>query len=442
MSGEQLGVPTPSSGDRLAGIEGLRAIAAGSIVVVHVWAFSMATGVRAGDGRWTGHAVSTLSGGVTLFFTLSGFLLYRPFAAAIADGLPSLSIRRYLQNRALRILPAYWVILGVTGLLFGAAYIRDAHGHTSVSRFQNPVDLLQAAFLVQDDHPSTVTIGIGPAWSLAVEVVFYCVLPLLVIGVAHACRSVESRRRRVAILLVPPLVLLCVGLSGKLAEAVLSPGAPRWDADWHSVLERSFWVQADLFSFGMVVAVVHAQVTGGYLTISRTVRRLLVGGGLVILLPSAWRMHEREFSYTLLNTGEALAMALLLAALILPGARSRPAALRLLESRAFVAAGVVSYSVFLWHVPLIEWLRKEGLTFDGGALALLGNLVVVGTVTGVLSALTYRYVEAPALRRKRSTRVTAISEAGAHETPVRRRDSMSAKTGEVVSVTTLTVVGS
>jgi len=418
MSGDRAGVPMPSTGYRLAGIEGLRAIAAASIVVVHVWAFSMASGVRVGDGRWTGHLVSTLSGGVTLFFTLSGFLLYRPFAAAIADGLPRPSVRRYLRNRALRIVPAYWVILAVTGLLFGAAYIRDAQGHTSVGRLHNPLDVVQSAFLVQDYHPSTVTIGIGPAWSLAVEVVFYCVLPLLVIGVAFACRSVTSRRRRVAILLVPPLVLLCVGLSGKLAEAVLSPGAPGWDADWHSVLERSFWVQADLFSFGMVVAVVHAQVSGGYLTVSSTVRRALVAAGLIVLLPSALRMHEREFSYTLLNTGEALAMALLLAALVLPGARTRPVALRVLESRAFVAAGVVSYSVFLWHVPLIEWMKKEGLTVDGGTLGFLVNLLVVGAVTGMLSAFSYRYVEAPALRRKRSTRVPVPSKGAPAEVDV------------------------
>jgi peptidoglycan/LPS O-acetylase OafA/YrhL len=396
----------PSAGYRLAGIEGLRAIAAGSIVVTHVWAFSM-VGSRYGDGRWTGHALSTLSGGVTLFFTLSGFLLYRPFAAAIADGRRLPSIRNYLTNRVLRIAPGYWAILAVTGLLFGAAYIRNPQGRTHVGRFEGPLDLFQSAFLLQDYRPGTVTTGIGPAWSLAVEVVFYAFLPLLVLGVSRACRSVESRRRRVSLLLMPPLVLLGVGLSGKLAEALLSPGPPGWDANWHSVLERSFWVQADLFSFGMVVAVLSTQVS-----IGGTMRRFLVAAGLAILIPASWLMHEREFSYTLLNTVEALAMAMLLAALILPGA-TRSRSLRVLESRPFVALGVVSYSVFLWHVPLIEWLRKEGLTFDGGSLAFAGNLVIVGALTFALSALSYRFVEAPALRRKRSTRATGTASSAA-----------------------------
>jgi peptidoglycan/LPS O-acetylase OafA/YrhL len=358
-----------------------------------------------GDGRWTGHALSTLSGGVTLFFTLSGFLLYRPFAAAIAAGVPTPSLRRYLQNRGLRIIPAYWAILAATGLLFGAAYVRDSTGHTSVERFHDVFQFAQAALLLQDYHPRTVTIGIGPAWSLAVEVAFYCFLPLLVLAVAFACRSVASRRKRVRLLLVPPFVFLTLGLSGKLTEALLSPGAPGWDANWHSVLERSFWVQADLFSFGMVAAVVHAQVSADLWVVGAAARRAMAAAGVSILLPAAWLMHEREFGYTLLNTLEAFAMALLLAALILPGAARRPIAMRLLESRPLVAAGVASYSVFLWHVPLIEWMKKHGLTFDGGARAFGANLLVVGVVTGVLSALSYRYVEAPALRLKRRSSV-------------------------------------
>ena len=79
----------PSTTPRLQGIEGLRAIAAGSIVLVHIWAFSSPEDEVLAAGSKLGDAISTLSVGVTLFFTLSAFLLYRPFAAAIArDGKP------------------------------------------------------------------------------------------------------------------------------------------------------------------------------------------------------------------------------------------------------------------------------------------------------------------------------------------------------------------
>jgi peptidoglycan/LPS O-acetylase OafA/YrhL len=48
----------------------MRAIAAGTIVLVHVWAFSSPSGAVPGAGDWRGDAISTLSVGVTLFFTL------------------------------------------------------------------------------------------------------------------------------------------------------------------------------------------------------------------------------------------------------------------------------------------------------------------------------------------------------------------------------------
>jgi peptidoglycan/LPS O-acetylase OafA/YrhL len=70
----------------------------------------------------------------------------------------------------------------------------------------------------------------------------------------------------------------------------------------------------------------------------------------------------------------------------------------------FVAVGAASYSLFLWHYPVIEWLREQGLTVDGGWGALAFNFVLVAIVAGGLSALTYRYVESTALQHKRRGR--------------------------------------
>src|SRR5437763_9964844 len=116
MSGNA--APLPSSGFRLGGIEGLRAVAASSIVLLHVWSASSAT---KSTPNWVGDAVSSLSAGVTLFFTLSGFLLYRPFADGIVRGESDLRIRAYLWNRFLRVAPAYWFILLFVSLVLGEA---------------------------------------------------------------------------------------------------------------------------------------------------------------------------------------------------------------------------------------------------------------------------------------------------------------------------------
>ena len=58
-----------------------------------------------------------------------------------------------------------------------------------------------------------------------------------------------------------------------------------------------------------------------------------------------------------------------------------------------------NYSLFLWHEPPQRLLHERGLTLDGSG-GFVVNMVVLGVLSGLLSALTYRYVERPALRRK------------------------------------------
>jgi len=100
----------------------------------------------------------------------------------------------------------------------------------------------------------------------------------------------------------------------------------------------------------------------------------------------------------------ACACALLLALVVLPDRESRRPIVRALQSRPMVAGGLASYSVYLWHVPVILFLIKHDVSRAGGADAFFLNLTMVATITGVLAWLTYVYVEKPALRRKsRST---------------------------------------
>jgi peptidoglycan/LPS O-acetylase OafA/YrhL len=76
---------------------------------------------------------------------------------------------------------------------------------------------------------------------------------------------------------------------------------------------------------------------------------------------------------------------------------------RLLEHPLPVAVGVASYSLFLWHFPIIYWLQAHHALLAGWA-GLPANIAITAVVAGTLSALTYRFVERPALKRKRPTR--------------------------------------
>jgi peptidoglycan/LPS O-acetylase OafA/YrhL len=393
---------TPSSGLRLPGVEGARAIAAGSILVSHVWLFASPDGLKAYLGPLQSVAPD-LDYGVVLFFTLSGFLLYWPFAAAILRRTDAPNSIRYFRNRALRILPAYWVILLVTSVVLQSALRSDGtHG-----ALFDPLLLGQSLLFIQHYDPDQIVTGIGPAWSLNVEVVFYLLLPLLgLVGM----RLHRRGRDPVAAALIPALILLIMGLAGKgIAAYVVPPVRPfgGYATDWHSVIERSFLCQADLFAFGMALGVARVLWEDGKLRLP-TWWRLPAGVAATATLASVavWATNGHEhLSYSPWNTVVALVFAVLLSLVVL-GTRtngSSPVLVRSLEWRPLVGIGVVSYGVFLWHGPLILVLRDWGLTFPGQA-GFLANLAIIGSVTVLLSIVTYRLVEEPCLRRRARSR--------------------------------------
>jgi peptidoglycan/LPS O-acetylase OafA/YrhL len=353
--------------------------------------------------------MSNLSLGVTLFFTLSGFLLYRPFAAAVLRGRPMPSLKPYFGNRALRLLPAYWVILVVVAATANNELGLVSGDHPAfLAAFVHPRRLIESALLVQSFSPHSLLTGIGPAWSLVVEVCFYLALPVLtMLALRIASESSPPARRRLAAL-VPPLLLLILGLSGKAiaAWAVLpGPGStdPGFDPDWHSVIVRSILCQADLFSFGMILAILHVQNEDRQLHLPRRWRPLTAAVALPLIYGAIRLMHDGQLNYTPTNTVVALGMTLLLALVVVQpgGGRRRRLTLHgVLEARPLVAIGLASYSLYLWHHPLLHWLIAHHLTLYGRA-GMLVNLLTVGALSGVLAALTYRFVERPALSRKR-----------------------------------------
>jgi peptidoglycan/LPS O-acetylase OafA/YrhL len=414
----RLGV-VPSSGRRLPGIEGLRALAACSVLVYHSWANSSPSGSAVDLGIFASW-IPDLAYGVALFFALSGFLLYRPFAAAVLRGEALPSVRGYFRNRALRILPAYWAILLVAGLVLETTLLRNG-SHLRPHALHGE-GLLRTGTFTQNYTPGLLGSGIGPAWSLAVEAVFYLLLPVLALGALLLARAFPSGARwRRAAAAVPAAALLLLGLSGKAAARYLVPGGHNeWGATWHSVIELSFWGQADLFAFGMALAVVYAEVAHGGLRLPRSWRWWswagVVGGYLLVHATSP---PDVQLSYSPENTVMALVFALLLGLVVLQTAERRPQTplLRAIETAPIVWVGMVSYSVFLWHGPLVRWLNAHDATL-GGRGGFVVNTIFLLAITLALSAVSYRFVEEPALRlKKRSGASEAVPPAQVSAAP-------------------------
>lgn len=403
-SGAQPGARAGTGGRpaRLVGVEGLRAVAACTILVYHVWLYGDVTGEPVPVGPLQ-PLFENLQGGVTLFFALSGFLLFRPWVEAaldaaeargsgLATGRPP--IKAYFQNRALRLVPAYWTVLFATAAVANHGLLR------------HPLQLLSNATLTSFSVPGWVVpnmyghdvggpIAIWPAWSLAVEVVFYVLVPVL--GLLALRLAQKGRAPGWVAALAPAALLALVGLAGK---AVFSWGI---SGDTRLMWDLAFPLHGDWFATGMAVAVVRALRDRGAIRVGRPWKLAAAAGCLGFAALGA-----KAFSSGLLNpvaaqTPVAIACGLLLLLVVLaePGTRT----VRALGSRPVVAVGLASYSIFLWHDPLVRWLREQGV-LHAGTQGFLANLAIVGAITAVLATLSYRFVEAPALRLKKRTAVS------------------------------------
>ncbi len=314
------------------------------------------------------------------------------------ENLPS--VRKYFRNRALRILPAYLVILLVVDLVLRGSLVREGP-KTITTGTLDAWTLAKNLLLVQNYAPGSVLTGIGPAWSLAVEAVFYVTLPLLVALAVVLSRGARTRARRRLCALAPAAVVLAVGLAGKAVSLAVVPHWGGWDGDWYGVFQRSFLCQADLFTFGIALAALRVDWEDGLLRLPSGWRPAALGGALATyLVATVHAPVDVQLGDSPRNTVMALGCALVLALVVLETEGRSAPFLRLLEARPVVFAGLISYSVFLWHEPLVRWLAVHDVTFAGKA-GFFANLVMLAALTGALSTLTYRFVELPALRRKR-----------------------------------------
>ncbi|MEX0768848.1 MAG: acyltransferase, partial [Microthrixaceae bacterium] len=116
-----------SSKMRLPALDGCRALAAVGVLITHV---SLLSGFS-NRSTTLGPYLARMDVGVSVFFVLSGFLLYRPFVAARFAGQPSSDIGSYARRRVLRIIPAYWVALTVVGFILRAPGFVEPHSIVS-----------------------------------------------------------------------------------------------------------------------------------------------------------------------------------------------------------------------------------------------------------------------------------------------------------------------
>ncbi|HEX5542990.1 MAG TPA: acyltransferase [Micromonospora sp.] len=366
-------MPKPRSHDRLPALDALRAIGATAVVGHHVGFTTAATS----NEEWGGW-LARLDAGVALFFVLSGFLLFRQWAldAATRHRFPSSS--RYLWRRALRILPAYWVAVAVC--LVVLPQNQPAAGG----------DWLRHLTFTQIYGPGLLRHGLSQTWSLATEVAFYLLLPVLAaLALGRTWRPIRTA------IIASSGMLITAGWLAVMAGGFLDMGL------------HTMWlpVYGGWFGVGMALAAVHVALQTG--TAPRAFRLLPVLGsaplacwatavGLFAIATTPIAGPRNLEEPTPAEFGVKLVLYLAISVLIFvpaafgPSSRTRA----LLDNPLARWLGTVSYGLFLWHLLVLEliYLVDERPLFTGGALSTF-LLTMVGGL--FCAAVSYYAVERP-----------------------------------------------
>lgn len=396
-------------------MEGLRAIAAVGVMIAH-------TKLHTSDFiEWgiTSPLMYILLNGLTLFFGLSGFLLYRPFATGLMTGSKFPNIAKYARNRALRIYPVYIVIVLAVSLVMGTAYAVPQQDSVEssidlVGYMTNPGLILVNLTMLQTFFPFSIKTGLGVAWSLTVELIYYIVMPLLAF---LALRLMMKRRAKGSLFwaLLPVIIMFAIGMIGKIAKVIVFADFPEedifyyeWGGNWFAVFARSFPVQADLFAWGMLAAVLISAFEHERIP-HRLGRRFRLGAvGVAAITTPLSVIAPSPFNESLL----AIAFGAAIFFVALPGGNGKPGLVaRTLEWLPIRYVGLVSYSFYLWHLPVVWLVVKMGWTGPPNVWGFLWNLLVVFVITLALSSVTYHLVEKQALKLKKRTGPPAAQDA-------------------------------
>ncbi|MBS0557819.1 MAG: acyltransferase [Proteobacteria bacterium] len=378
---------TAREADYVPALTGLRGLAAGWVLVFHLWQFSGSPTLAI---RMVGLAidVTPLAAcgflGVDLFFGLSGFLLSMPFHRAAIAQAPMPGLRTFWIRRCRRVLPAYYAQLAII-----VAVMLAMGNVASLS----PLNLGSHLVLAQNLVPVRETFN-GVYWTMPIEWDFYAILPLLMLALA---------RSRAGFVLLGVLVLV-------FAFRLLCYGA-YFNEPWAGHFDYSWIVQLparlDEFFFGVLGAGVFLRRPPS----ARAGSILLVAGAVGIalammvfarvgndLLPPQLPWVYLHFTWI----GAAFGAIILGAA----GQRSW------FCWRWLAWLGLISYSLYLWHYPMLEAAQHLGWLATGSPGAMLRTVLIAVPPILLVSWLSQHFIERPFLA-PHQRKVVELQRAGA-----------------------------
>ncbi|TFD70103.1 acyltransferase family protein [Cryobacterium sp. Hb1] len=346
----------------IAEIQALRALAVTLVVIFHLW-----------PNRLTGGYV-----GVDVFFVISGFLITTHISRQIEDR--NFALRDFYARRIRRLLPASCLVLlvsiGLTVMVvprsmwqqFGAEFLASAFYVQNWLLAGSAVDYLAA---------ENAASPVQHFWTLSVEEQFYLIWPLFLM-----LSFFGARRRRGAVLLALVLVTV-VSLTFSVSYTSSNSAAA------YFITPARVW---EFASGGCLAAFLswRAPWPKGAACLSRFSGISGISGVALVLAAAVVYSGETAFP------GYAALLPVIGTLFVIVSGWGRPSWFRRVSSaRPVQLVGNISYSIYLWHWPLIVLCPYV----FGGPLDLEQKVVVLG-LTGLLAFGTWRYVELPFQRAR------------------------------------------
>ncbi|MDW7644570.1 MAG: acyltransferase family protein [Desulfuromonadales bacterium] len=333
-------------------IQGIRAIGAILILVFHVW-------------------VHKISGGVDVFFVISGFLMTSLLLRQYAER-GEVDLFKFWANIIKRIAPSAYIVLLFT-LLFGYFFIPSPFWKSSIHQvlysavhLEN-IQLIKLAvdYLAQGTPSSPVQ----NFWALSIQIQFYLILSAVFIFLTPLNKRVKS-------LLPLFIVFIVLFLSSFLYSIIETTNSPK--TAYFNTLARG-WE----FFAGSLLALFLPHYKP-----SATAGRLFGIFGLLILFFGALFIPRGINFPGYIATVPVLSAVML----IVSGSQNRKTfTFKLLSSRWLVAIGGISFTVYLWHWPLLVFYQHYIGSKDVG---ILEGLILI-LVSIFLAFLTSKLVEKP-----------------------------------------------
>ncbi len=346
-------------------VDGLRAIAIVPVVLYHA-------------------GLATLSGGFTgvdIFFVISGYLISTIIFEEVATG--TFTYRRFYERRIRRILPALLVVILATMVGASVVALPDQLAGTARSAIAALLSVSNIWFWLQSGYfaPSAAFMPLLHTWSLGVEEQFYLVLPVLIMLMVRLRAPIR-------------LVLLLLAVPAFAGSLWLSQAKP--SVAFYLLPSRAWELGLGVMLGAGVFPRFHTRAAG----------EVAAAAGLALIAIGLFWIHEGMMFPGWVALLPCVGTALVIHGTMTPGANVVRA---LLSVRPMVFVGLISYSLYLWHWPVLTLMRLQTANVDlSAAQAGVGVLLSI-----VLATATWRYVEQPFRRRMPTREVAMVVTSGA-----------------------------